>query len=160
MDPSWPDPDDIAKKIAKRLHKGDTLIHLGDVGDPSYLERAWKAGKRPHLVLIAGNHDRMGQMGVFDEVYTGPLVVAEKILLSHEPLDVDWALNIHGHDHADAAYDDIYHLNLASNVIGYAPVRLVDIIKSGRLNKIDSIHRSTIDKARERKRQRESEDHI
>ena len=36
----------------------------------------------------------------FDEIYTGPLFIAEKILLSHEPVyGLPWCLDIHGHDH-------------------------------------------------------------
>ena len=48
---------------------------------------------------------------LFDEVYTGPLVIGEKIILSHEPLpNIDWALNLHGHNH-NGGKTDIYHYN-------------------------------------------------
>lgn len=34
------------------------------------------------------------------EIYTCPLFIADKILLSHEPVHgLTWCLNIHGHDH-------------------------------------------------------------
>ena len=54
-------------------------------------------------VLILGNHDAKGAYkNYFDEIYTGPLFIAEKILLSHEPVyGLPWCLNIHGHDHND-----------------------------------------------------------
>lgn len=151
MDIEWPQPEEFASNIAKLVHKNDTLIHLGDVGDPAYLKQTWKKGKKPYLVLVAGNHDAISRMDIFDEIYTGPLVISKKIILSHEPIELNWGLNIHGHDHADIAYKDIYHLNLASNVIKYQPIRLKDIINSGRLNKIDSIHRLTINKQIARK---------
>lgn len=89
---------------------------------------------------------------LFDEVYEGPLMIAEKLILSHEPVDVPWAFNIHGHDHAGRARKN--HLNVCSDVIGYAPVNMNQFMKSGALAHIDTIHRETIDTAIERKRKR------
>ena len=37
--------------------------------------------------------------GLFDEVYDGALLIGEKLMLSHEPIKQDWALDLHGHDH-------------------------------------------------------------
>ena len=38
-------------------------------------------------MLILGNHDRKKDYkDIFDEIYDGPLFIAEKILLSHEPV--------------------------------------------------------------------------
>lgn len=91
---------------------------------------------------------------LFDEVYTGPLIVGEKIILSHEPIPgIFWALNIHGHDHKGLA-SDIFHKNVCADVIKYEPVHLNSFLKSGALAKIPSIHRVTIDKATERKKKR------
>lgn len=89
---------------------------------------------------------------LFDEVYEGPLMIAEKLILSHEPIDVPWAFNIHGHDHAGKKRKN--HLNVCSDVIGYVPVNMNQFMKSGALARIDTIHRDTIDKATERKRKR------
>jgi hypothetical protein len=52
-------------------------------------------------ILLLGNHDAKGAYnGLFNEIYTGPLFIADKILLSHEPVHgLTWCLNIHGHDH-------------------------------------------------------------
>ena len=84
---------------------------------------------------------------LFDEVYEGPLMIGEKIFLSHEPiLGIDWCLNIHGHDHSGKKIDN-YHLNLASNVCNYTPLSLGEYIKTHGLNKIKSLHRDTIDTA-------------
>ena len=89
---------------------------------------------------------------LFDEVYEGPLMIAEKLILSHEPVDVPWAFNIHGHDHAGHKRKN--HLNVCADVIGYIPVNMNQFMKSGAMAHIDTIHRDTIDKATERKRKR------
>ena len=89
---------------------------------------------------------------LFDEVYEGPLMIAEKLILSHEPIDVPWAFNIHGHDHAGHSRKN--HLNVCADVIGYIPVNMNQFMKSGAMANIDTIHRDTIDKATERKRKR------
>ena len=160
MDKNWIDPQSHIDYITSKIHKSDTLIHLGDVGDQTWLQNAWKPHKRPHMVLIMGNHDEAASRfaDVFDEIYTGPLFIAEKILLSHEPIyGLDWCMNIHGHDHAPSApigifgkcphIGDKHHINLASNVVDYQVVNLADIIKSGIINRSTGLHRATIDRA-------------
>ena len=106
-------------------------------------------------MLILGNHDRKKDYkDIFDEIYDGPLFIAEKILLSHEPVSgLSWCLNIHGHDHSgiEDYAEGCKHLNLAANVCGYTPVSLGKLIKDGILTDIDSIHRITIYKATARK---------
>ena len=144
--------------INDTCHRFDTLIHLGDVGDLSYIERL-----KCHKVLIMGNHDQSIKKmeEVFDEVYPGPLWISQKLVLSHEPIDIQswsWiegegsniAFNIHGHDHGDNS-QDYYHLNICQNVYGYIPLNLNQFIKSGRLKNINDIHRVTIDNAIEKK---------
>ena len=141
--------------LKKRCHKTDTLIHLGDVGNPEYLKDI-----KAYKVLIMGNHDETATQfePYFDEIYTGPLWIAEKLVLSHEPLCLESgitrkpiAFNIHGHDHSGEYYNDDYHLNLAQNVFGYEPLSLKDFIKDGHLKQIKSIHREIIDNATKRK---------
>lgn len=92
--------------------------------------------------------------GLFDEVYEGPLFISEKILLSHEPIDIPFALNIHGHDHSNWHKEDINHYNVCAEHINYTPISLSTIVKSGVLKQIDSIHRMTIDNAIDRKAKR------
>ncbi len=87
---------------------------------------------------------------LFDEVYEGPLMIGEKLLLSHEPVDVSWAFNIHGHDHA--GFMRTNHLNVCSDIINYEPVNLNQLLKNGLMSKVQSIHRDTIDRATKRKR--------
>lgn len=93
---------------------------------------------------------------LFDEVYEGPLCISEKIILSHEPLDIPFMLNIHGHDHSGWAFQDRNHINVCAEHIEYCPVSIKEIVNSGILGKIDSIHRITIDMATDRKKAREN----
>ena len=86
---------------------------------------------------------------LFDEVYEGALIIGEKLILSHEPVEIPWLYNIHGHDHAGRKRQN--HLNVCSDAIGYKPINLNQFLKSGPSAKIQSIHRVTIDKATERK---------
>lgn len=145
--------------INDTCHRFDTLIHLGDVGNLEYIKK-FKCRK----VLIMGNHDQSIEKmeEVFDEVYSGPLWISQKLVLSHEPLYIEAgvngqpvAFNIHGHDHSGKYYNDNYHLNLAQNVYGYVPLNLNQFIKSGLLKSISNIHRITIDYATERKENKE-----
>lgn len=130
-------------------HKFDTLVHLGDVGDLNYIKRL-----RCHKVLIMGNHDQSIEKmkEVFDEVYSGPLWISQKLVLSHEPVYLQTydtaqtiAFNIHGHDHGGQGRN--FHLNICQNIFGYIPLNLNQFIKSGELKKINDIHRTTIDNA-------------
>ena len=210
MDPNWITPEEQVKKINDKVRKNDTLILLGDIGNPEYIKRI-KAG---YKVLIAGNHDlgltnykksithEMREIfakyideeqykkdvtaerksfhtylykkypyakiniqeryefyspfhffdatiddNLFDEVYGGPLFIGEKILLSHEPIYNECWYNIHGHRHSDddTNYKGKNYFNCCANVIKYEPINLKDIIKSGVLKNIPTIHRKTID---------------
>ena len=97
---------------------------------------------------------------LFDEVYGGPLFISDKILLSHEPIDIPFGLNIHGHVHdgLGGLSKDNSKYNVCSNCINYEPQNLSEIIKSGCLKNRDTIHRLTIDKATKKKKQLESID--
>ena len=151
MDKDWISPDLQLELINEKAHRDDTFICLGDVGDPAYAGKI-NAG---HKVLILGNHDkRKDYMEIFDEIYEGPLFIADRILLSHEPVEgLPWCINIHGHDHSGNHDSDeiCRHINLAANVCGYVPVSLGKLIKEGVLSGIPDIHRLTIDKSNKRK---------
>ena len=54
----------------------------------------------------------------------------------------------------EAYKDGCKHINLAANVCGYRPLNLGKIIKEGILSDIESIHRLTIDRAVERKKEK------
>lgn len=159
------------KRINSKIGKYDTLVILGDVGDVEWVKKL-----RGYKVLVMGNHDAGASnyerivkeeeinMGngitairsiednhLFDEVYEGALIVSEKIILSHEPIDFPYALNIHGHDHSKWSKSDAMHWNMCAEHINYTPVSLKQIIESGRLKNIATIHRETIDAATARK---------
>ena len=153
MSPYWITPQEHLAILKKLVHKNDTLIHLGDVGNPKYLDEL-----KCYKVLITGNHDILSKLrNSFDEIYTGPLFIADRILLSHEPIWglESFCLNIHGHDHGgfqwnyDESHDHITHINMASNVANYMPINLGKIIKDGFLANIPNYHRLTIDYATE-----------
>ncbi len=197
MDSDWPAPAIQVRMINSIVHKNDTLIILGDIGNKAWVSRI-KANRK---ILITGNHDQgvttykrkqadgmfpikdftcvkelkillaeefpdmianvfQGRFNyrvemdnrLFDEVYDGPLFIAPKICLSHEPLDLGFGLNIHGHKHNISGGNyDINHFNVCSNTIGYTPINLAKIIKDGYVSNTEDIHRITIDNATERK---------
>lgn len=158
MNPNWITPAEHMKILKEKIHKNDTLIHLGDVGEVSYLDEL-----KCYKVLITGNHDVLSKVAShFDEIYNGPLFIADRILLSHEPIRgmEKFALNIHGHVHNGytiAWYDDgekliNSRLNLASDVAQYQPLNLGNLIKSGILSDIINYHRLTIQLAEEKKK--------
>lgn len=148
MDRNWIAPDEHVAIINKTAHKNDTLILLGDLGDPEYIKKI-----KANIVLITGNHDKPGDYrDIVSELYDGALMIAPNILLSHEPVEgILWAVNIHGHDHAgrerwtDSAGGK--HVNVASNVRKWVPINLGKEIKNGLISKIPNIHRITIDHA-------------
>ena len=197
MDKNWISVDEQVDRINKLVHKNDTLIILGDVGDTRYISRL-KAG---YKVLVMGNHDAgstnykreiikrifdkdihpdkaeiraimekefpgwairieedydfhcpfncwiaYADNKLFDEVYEGALIVGEKLILSHEPINLPYFVNIHGHDHA-GKFRDGKNLNVAANVCNYTPINLKNEIKNGLLANVLSIHRMTIDNA-------------
>lgn len=126
------------------------------------------------LISVAGDHAIEVDNKLFDEVYTGVVMLNEKIILSHEPIEFKYAFNIHGHDHSgsdfikyvlldndpDIPSDKMYKvylesikqyglnkLNVCAEWGGYYPVCLSQIIKSGVLSNVPNVHRDTIDEA-------------
>ena len=148
--PNRPSDEELIKNINQKVGKTGTLLLLGDVGDIECAKQL-----KGYKVLICGNHDigATNYKEIFDEVYTGALIIGEKLLLSHEPIDAKWIFNLHGHNHTGAKTDK-YHLNVCADVIGYTPINFNQFLKSGASSKIQTIHRETIDKATERKKKR------
>ena len=144
--------DELVKLINSKVGKKDTLIVLGDCGELDYVKRL-----KGYKILIAGNHDTGLDKfrEVFDEVYSGPVMIAEKLILSHEPVDVPWAFNIHGHVHSGEPMSDNRHFNVCGEARKcYEPVNLNQFMKAGFMSKVQTIHRETIDKATKRARKR------
>lgn len=148
--PNRPSAEEQVKMINAKVGRKDTLLLLGDVGDLEFAKQL-----RGYKVLVKGNHDGgvSNYEGIFDEVYGGPVMIGERLILSHEPLPITWAFNIHGHTHM-STFDRPGHLCVCSDVIGYTPINLNQFVKSGRLNEVTPLHRSTIDKATARKAKR------
>ena len=148
IDAAWPAPAEQIAKINAKVHKGDTLIILGDIGNPEWIKQI----KAHYKILITGNHDAglSNYEDYFDEIYGGPLFIGEKILLSHEPIDLPFGLCIHGHCHSEKGfYNEGNKFNVCSNTVRFEPQNLSEIIKAGFLKKVKTIHRLTIDKASE-----------
>lgn len=120
--------------------KNDTLIVLGDVGSLDVARRM-----KGYKVLVCGNHDagKTTYQDVFKEVYDGPLFIADRLLISHEPIRLPFAFNIHGHEHQRQETNP-FGMNVCSNMIGYRPVNLNRFFKSGLMARVPSIHRMTI----------------
>lgn len=168
MDKNWISPDEQVAKINAKVGKKDTLIILGDVGNIEYVKKL-----KGYKVLVMGNHDagasnykkvyneietpygkRMIHNGLFDEVYEGILAIGPDIILSHEPLNLPFGINIYGHDHAGKPVKKSAHsisFNVAANVIGYEPKRLDKLVEGA---KYDGVHRLAIDKATAKKLKR------
>lgn len=135
------------KRINSKIGKYDTLVVLGDVGDIEWVRKI-----RGYKVLVMGNHDAgaTNYKGIFNEVYEGALMIAPNIILSHEPVNFPFAVNIHGHDHSNWYPGGI---NMCAEHIDYTPVPLKYFVEKGML-KAPDIHRETIDKAIDRKAKR------
>lgn len=149
MNKNWITPEEQIKILKKSASTNDTLIILGDIGNPEWMKQI-----KAHKVLIMGNHDvgACKYKEYFDEIYEGPLFIAEKILLSHEPINgLDFCVNIHGHTHNSVMRPDPFHLCVVADVCNYKPINLDKEIKNGLISKINTIHRETINKAIVRK---------
>lgn len=91
---------------------------------------------------------------LFDEVYEGPLIISEKLILSHEPIDIPGFFNLHGHIHDSKHKNDKYHFNVCADVNDYMPINFNQWMKEGHLSEVKTAHRMTIDRAIEHKRKR------
>ena len=147
--PNRPSDEELVRRINAKCGRKDVLICLGDVGDIEYAKQL-----RGYKILICGNHD-VGHTiyeEVFDEVYSGPLMIGEKLILSHEPIEIPWATNLHGHDHAGHKRRGC--INCCLDVNDYEPINMNQLLKSGIYKDVESIHRLTIDKATVRAKKR------
>lgn len=148
--PNRPTDDELVRRINAKVGRKDILFVLGDCGDLEYVKKL-----RGYKVLIMGNHDTGATKyeEVFDEVYEGALIIGEKIILSHEPVQIPWVFNFHGHNHAQKK-NAPNHMNVCADVIGYEPAHLNSLLNGGIASKVYTIHRETIDNATDRKRKR------
>lgn len=158
---SYIDDEKQIKSINSKVGKKDVIIILGDIGDIGFVRRI-----KGYKILVMGNHD-IGKSNykrkvidevdnhLFDEVYSGVITLNDKIVLSHEPISVQYMFNIHGHDHSHNSFNDELHLNVCAEHINYTPISLNELINKGTFKNVKNIHRATIDKAIYKKKQEE-----
>jgi calcineurin-like phosphoesterase family protein len=168
--------EEQVKCINSKVGKNDTLIILGDIGDIEYVRqlRGYKVLIMGNHDKGARNYYRQkgfygrqylgkdgkyhwnkdgkyrydsGYNGLFDEVYEGPLFISERIVLSHEPIAIPFAFNIHGHNHNSVDQIDRMHCIVCAHCIDFTLINLKWIIESGIMKDIPSLHRMTIDGA-------------
>lgn len=86
---------------------------------------------------------------LFDEVYEGPLFISDRILLSHEPINLPFGYNVHGHCHRKELVTGVpgkwMSFNVAADVVGFQKQRLDKLVQLG---KVEDLHRQAIDRQR------------
>lgn len=135
------------KRDYGQYHTEDVVEIQTDVLGPGPLDIRKYRTHTPKLVCDReDNH-------LFDEVYEGPLMVSDRLILSHEPIYPlpPYMYNIHGHVHSQKG-DDAQHKNVCAEHVGYTPVNLMSMLNDGLLSAVDSIHEITIDLASRRKK--------
>lgn len=150
----------IRKKAIEDLRKN---LDFKELSQSTYCDTT----QRPFKFFWDAYYDNK----LFDEVYEGSLQISPKIILSHEPVDSKFCLNIHGHCHRGPfslynrsdvierhtgtetiKYENTYYYyNCIAEGLNYKPISLKQIIESGCLKNIQDIHRVTIDRATENK---------
>ena len=141
--PKRPTDEELVKRINAKVGRKDLLIVLGDVGD---LECAKKL--KGYKVLVAGNHEKglTAAKEIFNEVYAGPVIISEKLILSHEPIAVQGMYNLHGHIHQGKP-EGKKSFNFCADINNYEPIHFNSWMKEGHLAKVSTIHRNTINTA-------------
>ena len=121
----------IEKNWTEIVGENDTAIHLGDISfQEDWIKKlgSWNGRK----ILIRGNHDKMPQEFYMDCGFTA--VLAEMVIdfenvvmiFSHRPkFNQNCDINIHGHQHNLAVYDDTrLYLPLSIEHMGYKPIAI------------------------------------
>lgn len=112
----------IIESINKVVKVTDILWILGDIGNLDKV-RLLNGQKK----LIMGNHDKKSKqeyLGFFAEVYNTPIYLNKRVVLSHEPIQVNHSvLNVHGHLHG-SILDSINYLNVSVTQVDYYPVNI------------------------------------
>lgn len=109
-------------------HKGQTLFVLGDFGDVNYLYIIDELRYSYNITVnfVWGNHDKNCDKELFEEhfdnVYYYPTYIADRVILSHEPVYPcpDGCVNVHGHLHG-AKLASSQHICASMHVVGYKP---------------------------------------
>lgn len=118
-------------------------IYLSKYWNISYYE-GWDACHAPFHYYIFTADNKM-----FDYVFQGPLIIGEKVILSHEHIIVPGMYNLHGHHHSPDWQDTSERMCLCMEKINFTPLNLKKLLTDGRLKNIKTIHELTIEKAKE-----------
>lgn len=141
--------DHLIKEWNSVVEECDTVIHLGDVAfgpkeNREAIEKIFSQlnGKK---ILLPGNHDRY-VLSKNRHFYNKPLfdtveqdndkIVINKVILSHEPIDIipEGYINIHGHVHADPSAAlfklDTRRINVCVDAMGsYKPKDITELLE-------------------------------
>jgi len=124
----------IIRSYNKLVDNNDIVYILGDISflnTKSTIEiiKSLKGFK----FLIKGNHDHKSntayrKMG-FMEVYDKPIIIKDKYILSHEPIDYNIGnlVNVYGHMHDKVINNSINRFCCCLELTNYKPVSLEDI---------------------------------
>lgn len=143
----------FTEEIINAVHEssGDLLIHLGDVciGNDDINHRALliAANKFRKKVLVRGNHDGHSDNWYYERGWDfvcrsfTAKYFGKNIIFTHKPFRKTelFDLNIHGHLHGakenshraddiEGKYDPDFHIDVAPELRGYAPVKLQNLI--------------------------------
>ena len=126
----------LIKNYNKLVNNEDIVYILGDI---SFLNTTSTAeiisSLNGYKFLIKGNHDPKTNSGYrkmgFVEVYDRPILLLNKYLLSHEPLNIysPDLINIYGHMHDKAVNDSPNKFCCCLEKTDYKPISLEDIEK-------------------------------
>ena len=115
----------------------DTVYHLGDfaLGLTNQQMGSLMNTLNGTIILIRGNHDRMGKQRLLDFGFKDVVNRIEigQFILTHRPMKKDTLgdkINIHGHTHRNNIGHHNY-INVSVEQTDYTPVRLDKYIKEG-----------------------------
>lgn len=127
----------MIKNFNKVVGKNDVVYILGDISwlNTQSTKQIIKS-LNGFKFLVKGNHDRKGNqyyrnMG-FIEVYDHPIILDDKIALSHRPLYTNY-LNIHGHTHnVKENKKGTNNFCVSVEMINYTPISLQEIVEQNK----------------------------
>ena len=124
----------LIKNYNKVVGANDIVYILGDL---SFLNTKSTAeivsSLKGFKFLIKGNHDpktnaAYRKMGFID-VYDKPIILLNKYILSHEPIekDIGYLFNIYGHLHNNKLKDNYHKFCVSVENINYTPISLEEV---------------------------------
>ena len=131
----------VIKNYNSIVNEKHTVLFLGDLGKSEILKE-YIPKMKGRKILILGNHDKYSKKfynELFDEVYSGPVFISPRIVVSHEPIPVEkGVLTVHGHTHYVMLKSD-QHINICVEHTDYRPVSVKSIV--GKLSNLEKPNR-------------------